>query len=203
MLLPTFIEELAAMSAGRQAVAGVDEAGAGCWAGPVFAAAVILREAIEDKLIRDSKKLSPAQREKAALIVREAALAWAVGSASAEEIDTMNIRNAAALAMRRALEGLSTAPDFVLVDGFRLRGWDGPQRSLVRGDAKVLSIAAASILAKTSRDALCLELALRYPEYGFEKHKGYGTAAHQTALRRLGPCPEHRRSYAPVKAVIG
>lgn len=202
MLLPTFTEELAAMSAGRQAVAGVDEAGAGCWAGPVFAAAVILREAIGDKLIRDSKTLSPAQREKAALIVKEAALAWAVGSASAEEIDTMNIRNAAALAMRRALEGLSTAPDLVLVDGFLIRGCQLPQKALVRGDSKVQSIAAASILAKTSRDAFCCELSMRYPEYGFDRHKGYGTAVHQAALCRLGPCPEHRRTYAPVKKFL-
>lgn len=181
-------------------IAGTDEAGAGCWAGPVFAGAVILRGPIRDRLVRDSKTLSPSQQQRAAELIRREALAWAVGFAAAGEIDEINIARASELAMMRAIRGLSPAPDFVLADFRELGDLGIPNLGIVGGDALSVSIAAASIIAKTERDSLLESLDLRYPGYGFASHKGYGTKAHAEALRHLGPCPEHRLSYRPVMA---
>lgn len=199
---PTFEQEKALWARGLAFIAGVDEAGAGTWAGPVYAAAVILRPDWDFELIRDSKMLSAAQRDRAVVEIKSAAVAWAVGVATAEEIDALNIRRAAALAMRRAVEALSPQPQHLLIDAFRIPGLDLPQTNLIRGDALVKSIAAASIVAKTERDALMLKLALDFPGYGFENHKGYGTKEHQLALRRFGPCPIHRRTYEPVRQAL-
>ena len=196
--VPTFEEEQALAARGFSCVAGTDEVGCGCWAGPVMAAAVILPLGVELELVRDSKTLSPAQRERSAEEIRTKAVAWAVGSASIEEIDRLNIRRAAALAMRRAVESLAVRPDHVLSDAFLIPGLAIPVRNIVRGDAKVVSVAAASIIAKVARDRLMDELAGEYPGYGFERHKGYGTKEHQAALERQGICPIHRRTYAPI-----
>ena len=198
--LPTFEEELTLKEQGFAFIAGVDEAGAGCWAGPVCAAAVILRHPIEDKLVRDSKTLSPSQRERAAVLVRESAVAWAVGMASPKEIDRINIRRASALAMARAIRRLSLTPDYVLIDAFGLKDLGTPNKGIIRGDSISMSIAAASIIAKTERDYLMERWAYHYPEYCFEAHKGYGTKLHMEALDERGPCPLHRMSYRPVKA---
>jgi ribonuclease HII len=198
--LPTFTEERALISRGITVIAGVDEAGCGCWAGPVFAAAVVLPLDSRIGLIRDSKTLSLSQRERVAERVKEEATAWAVGTATAAEIDAMNIRRAGALAMRRAIEGLATRPEFVLIDAFAIPGLGIASKSIIKGDLKVKSIAAASVIAKVSRDLHLHELDKAYPGYGFASHKGYGTKEHQEALARLGPCAEHRTSYAPVKA---
>jgi len=200
--LPTFHEERELLARGITFVAGVDEVGCGCWAGPVFAAAVILPLDSGIGLIRDSKTLSASQRERLTLKIKAVAADWAIGSASAAEIDELNIRRAAALAMRRALDSLKIMPQFVLVDAFTIPNLAVAQKNIIHGDAKVKSIAAASIIAKTARDARLLELDAAYPGYGFAEHKGYGTKAHQDALARLGPCPEHRKSYAPVKAAM-
>ena len=185
-------------------VAGVDEAGRGPLAGPVVAAAVILDPMRPIDGLADSKVLSAAQREHLAPLIRERALAWAVGLATAAEIDTVNILQATFLAMRRALAGLVLAPTQVLVDGNRLPRLDDvlpgcPALAIIGGDAIEPAISAASILAKTYRDALMTELDLRHPAYGFAGHKGYGTAAHLVALRAQGPCEEHRRSFRPVR----
>ncbi len=201
--LPTFREERELLARGITLIAGVDEVGCGCWAGPVFAAAVILPLDSRIGLIRDSKTLSASQRERLVVKIKAAAMDWAVGSASAVEVDELNIRQAAALAMRRALASLKVAPQFVLVDAFTIPGLAVAQKNIVHGDLKVKSIAAASIVAKTARDAHLAELDALYPGYGFAEHKGYGTKAHQEALARLGPCAEHRKTYAPVKAVMG
>jgi len=187
-------------AAGR--VAGVDEAGRGPLAGPVVAAAVILDPGRPIAGLDDSKRLAPAERERLAGQIRRRALAWAVGRAEAEEIDRLNILQATFLAMRRAVAALDPAPDYALVDGNRWPGLPCPGEPVVGGDGKVAAIAAASILAKTVRDAEMASLDRRYPGYGFAAHKGYPTPAHLEALRRLGPCPEHRRSFAPVRACL-
>ncbi len=188
--------------AGKQAVAGIDEAGRGALAGPVAAAAIILpaNPGIESLLtgVQDSKQMTPLARTHWASRLREIALAWGVGFASAGEIDEMGIVPATCLAARRALEQLKPQPDHLLIDYLDLPETTIPQTSLVKGDARCTSIAAASILAKTSRDLLCNELELQYPGYGFSQHKGYGTAAHLAALSRLGIAPIHRRSFAPI-----
>ena len=179
-------------------IAGIDEAGRGPWAGPVVAAAVILAAPIPG--LADSKKLSPRARERLAGAITGEAMAWAVGRAEVEEIDRLNIRQATFLAMRRAVEALSVAPEAALIDGKDVPpGLPCPGRAVVRGDASEVAIAAASILAKTHRDAEMIALDTQYPGYGFAAHKGYGTAAHREALSRLGPSPIHRRSFAPVK----
>ncbi len=185
-------------------VAGVDEAGRGPLAGPVVAAAVILdpRRPIEG--LADSKTLSGRSRERLALLIRERALAWALASSEREEIDTLNILQATLLAMSRAVHRLAVPPTHVRVDGDQAPRLEDPACSLetvIRGDATVAAISAASILAKVHRDGLMVALDERHPGYGFAAHKGYGTAAHLAALRRLGPSPEHRRSFAPVRAV--
>ena len=181
-------------------VAGVDEAGRGPLAGPVVAAAVILDELAPIKGLKDSKALSPRKRERLFDEIRAKALCCCIAQASAAEIDEINILQATLLAMRRAVEGLRLRPHEVLVDGNRLPDLAVRARAIVRGDVKVQAIAAASILAKVQRDRLCLELHAQYPQYGFDGHKGYPTTAHLAALRTHGACPEHRRSFAPVRA---
>jgi ribonuclease HII len=187
-------------------IAGLDEAGRGAWAGPVAAGAVMLPASAEIASIlsgvRDSKEMLPAQRSAWAEIIRAHALACAVGFAENTEIDRLGIVPATRLAMARALEGLGLPADHLLIDALRLPAIPLPQTPLIKGDARSLSIAAASVLAKTARDALMLELDASYPGYGFARHKGYGTSAHSDALRRLGPCPAHRFSFAPLKAKL-
>jgi ribonuclease HII len=167
--------------------------------GPVYAAAVILDPGRPVHGLADSKTLSPARREELARAIRANAVSWAVGSADAAEIDLINIYQASRLAIRRAVEALLPAPDFLLIDALTIE-WPGPQRGIIKGDAQVECIAAASILAKTSRDACMKDLDRRYPGYGLAQHKGYPTREHQEALRRLGVTDLHRRSYAPVAA---
>lgn len=183
-------------------ICGVDEAGRGPLAGPVYAAAVILNDARPIIGLNDSKKLSEKKRDKLALEIREHALAWAIATASVEEIDRINILRASLLAMKRAVEALSLTPHEVLVDGLHYPDTGLPSSAIVKGDSTVAAISAASILAKTARDAALLELHETYPYYGFAIHKGYPTAAHLTALREHGPCAEHRRSFGPVKALL-
>jgi ribonuclease HII len=183
-------------------VAGVDEAGRGPLAGPVVAAAVILDELQPIAGLGDSKTIAPRRRERLFDEIRAKALCVSIAEASVDEIDTLNILQATMLAMRRAVEGLRLAPKHVLVDGNRLPPLKMPAEAIVKGDAKVAAISAASILAKVQRDRLCEALHERWPAYGFDGHKGYPTAAHLDALRRHGACPAHRRSFAPVRAVL-
>lgn len=180
-------------------IAGVDEAGRGPLAGPVVAAAVILDPARVIPGLADSKKLSARQREQLYALIRRDALAFAIASASEDEIDRLNIQEATLLAMRRAVDRLAAAPSEVLVDGNRLPALPIPARAIVRGDDTEPCIMAASILAKVSRDAGMDELHQQYPAYGFDRHRGYGTASHLAALHRLGPCPAHRQSFRPVR----
>jgi ribonuclease HII len=183
-------------------VAGVDEAGRGPLAGPVVAAAVMLDELQPIAGLADSKALSPRKRERLAEEIRARALCCCVAQASVEEIDRLNILQATLLAMRRAVEGLRLPPHRVVVDGNRVPLLPMPVAAIVKGDAKVAAISAASILAKVERDRLCGELHEAWPAYGFEGHKGYPTAAHLEALRRHGPCAAHRRSFGPVREVL-
>jgi ribonuclease HII len=187
---------------GPLGLCGVDEAGRGPLAGPVTAAAVMLDPARPIAGLRDSKKLSAAARERLADEIRDKASAWCVAEASVAEIDALNILQATLLAMRRAVAGLGRAPDEVLVDGNRCPQWAWRSRAVVKGDDKVAAIAAASILAKTARDQFMCRLHEAYPAYGFAQHMGYGTAAHLDALKAHGACPQHRRSFAPVKLAI-
>jgi ribonuclease HII len=186
-------------------IAGIDEAGRGPLAGPVVAAVVVLDTGQAIAGVRDSKLLTPAQRSAAAARIRVEARAWAIGEATRTEIDELNILQATFLAMQRAFAGLALLPARVEVDGNRaprLPGYGGELATVVDGDQLRPAIAAASVLAKVHRDALMDELDARYPGYGFHKHRGYGTAAHRAALEALGPCPEHRRSFAPVQALL-
>jgi ribonuclease HII len=180
-------------------VCGVDEAGRGPLAGAVYAAAVILDEARPIAGLNDSKKLSEKKRERLALEIRERAAAWAIASASVEEIDRINILRASLLAMQRAVAALSVQPHEVWADGLHLPDTGLPGRAIVKGDSTVAAISAASILAKTARDAEMLTLHEVFPQYGFADHKGYPTEAHIEALRRHGACPQHRRSFRPVR----
>jgi ribonuclease HII len=184
-------------------ICGVDEAGRGPLAGPVYAAAVILGTAHGIVGLADSKMLGARRREALAVNIKQYAVAWAIASASVEEIDALNILQAALLAMRRAVEALASVPTEVLVDGLYCPIIAWPARAIVRGDATIAEISAASILAKTARDAAMLELHAQYPHYGFDGHKGYPTAAHLKALRVHGVCPVHRRSFAPVRSLLG
>lgn len=184
-------------------ICGVDEAGRGPLAGPVFAAAVILDPARPIDSLADSKKLSERKRQRLAEAIRGRALAWSVAQASVEEIDAINILQATLLAMARAVAGLPLVPGQVLVDGNRCPVVACPVQAIVGGDATVPAISAASILAKTARDAELLRLHQIYPDYGFDRHKGYGTAEHLAALARHGPAPVHRRSFAPVRKALG
>lgn len=179
-------------------VAGVDEAGRGPLAGPVVAAAVILNDLHPIEGLADSKKLTPARREKLYDEIRAKALCCSIAEASVEEIDRLNILQATMLAMRRAVMGLRLKPVMVLVDGNRLPLLDVPAEAIVKGDALVPAISAASILAKVHRDRWCVQVHEEFPQYGFAGHKGYGTAVHLAALREHGACIHHRRSFAPV-----
>lgn len=183
-------------------VCGVDEAGRGPLAGPVVAAAVILNPACPIEGLDDSKKLSAGRRDALAISIRAKALAWAVAEASVDEIDRINILQASLLAMQRAVEALATMPSHALIDGNRCPQLPCPAQAIIGGDGKVASIAAASILAKTYRDAGMLELHAIHPQYGFDRHKGYPTPMHLKALREHGASPVHRRSYAPVAQLI-
>lgn len=182
--------------------AGVDEAGRGPLAGPVVAAAVILDDAQPIAGLADSKALSPRKRERLYDEIRAKALCCSIAEASVEEIEKLNILHATMLAMQRAVEGLRLKPVKVLVDGNRLPRLDVLCEAIVGGDAKVVSISAASILAKVHRDRWCAALHEQFPQYGFASHKGYGTAEHLQALREHGPCPQHRRGFAPVAAAL-
>ena len=183
-------------------LAGVDEVGRGPLAGPVVAAAVILDELRPVRGLRDSKALGARRRELLFDQIMAQALCVSIAEASAEEIDRLNILQATLLAMQRAVERLRLPPSRVLVDGNRVPVLRMPALAIVQGDAKVAAISAASIVAKVHRDRLCLQLHERYPAYGFEAHKGYPTASHLLALRSHGPCPEHRRSFAPVRKAL-
>lgn len=189
-------------SQGKALVAGVDEAGMGPLAGPIVAAAVILGEAADLEGIDDSKRLSVQRRDKLAAELRSRALCYAIGTADVAEIDRHNVYHAGLLAMRRAVEGLAVKPDHVLVDARRIPDIGIAQSAYVRGDSRSLSIAAASILAKTHRDALMEDLDHLHPGYGFSRHKGYGTPEHQDALRRLGASAAHRSSYEAVRELV-
>ena len=184
-------------------VCGVDEAGRGPLAGPVYAAAVILDDSVRIEGIRDSKRLTSLQRARLATEIRDRARAWCVASASVAEIDALNILRASLLAMRRAVEGLRLTPALALIDGLHCPPLACGARPVVRGDATVAEIAAASILAKVARDAEMLDLHRAYPQYGFDRHKGYPTEAHLLALRRYGVTAIHRRSFAPVRELLG
>ena len=183
-------------------LAGVDEAGRGPLAGPVVAAAVILDDLQPIKGLKDSKLLTPRRRELLFDEIRAKALCCSIAQASVEEIDALNILQATLLAMQRAVDGLRLRPHKVLVDGNRLPLLNVPAEAVVKGDSKVRAISAASILAKVFRDRLCLELHALHPQYGFDGHKGYPTPAHLAALREHGACPQHRRSFAPVREVL-
>ena len=183
-------------------VAGVDEAGRGPLAGPVVAAAVILDDLKPIKGLADSKTLTALRREKLFDEIRAKALCCSIAEASVEEIGQLNILQATLLAMRRAVEGLRLKPGLVLVDGNRLPGLPMPAEAIVKGDSIVPAISAASILAKVHRDRLCLALAEAYPQYGFARHKGYGTAEHLAALAAHGACPQHRKTFRPVAEVL-
>jgi ribonuclease HII len=189
--------------AGTMRVAGVDEAGMSPLAGPVCAAAVIFAPGTRIPGVDDSKKLDPAARARLAVEIKETALAWSVGWAEVDEIDSLNIYWAGLLAMRRAVEGLASKPDHVLIDARKLKDLDIPQRAIVQGDCKSLTIAAASIIAKTSRDELMCKLDTEYPGYGLRFHKGYPVRDHLLALDELGAAPIHRRSFAAVRKVLG
>ena len=187
---------------GAQRIAGVDEAGRGPLAGPVVAAAVILDPRRPIAGARDSKQLTAPQRERLAVAIREQALAWAIASASVEEIDRLNILQASLLAMRRAVAALVPAADFALIDGNRLPVLGIAARAVVGGDRSIAEISCASILAKTHRDAWMRELDRQHPGYGFAEHFGYPTPEHRRRLHELGPCAIHRRSFAPVRAAL-
>lgn len=184
-------------------IAGVDEAGMSPLAGPVAAAAVILAPGTRIRYVDDSKKVDPTTRSELAAIIRAEAIAWAVAFAEPDEIDRLNIYWAGLLAMRRAVDQLAQQPDYVILDARLLPDFEVKQRKIVKGDERSLSIAAASILAKTARDAKMVELNALYPGYGFDRHKGYPVKEHFLALKRLGACPVHRRSFAPVRRALG
>jgi ribonuclease HII len=193
-----WLRERTARLNGHVIIAGVDEAGRGPLAGPVVAAAAILPLGVEIPGLNDSKLLNPERREQLAVAIRRVALAIGVGEASHSEIDQVNIAVAGRLALRRAVEALSIEPDYVLVDGFAVPEMATPHEALVKGDRRSASIMAGAIIAKTTRDLHMRQMAELYPGYGFEVHYGYSTPTHARALRELGPCPLHRRSFNPV-----
>jgi ribonuclease HII len=195
--------ELSLFDYAGEVICGVDEAGRGPLAGPVFAAAVILDPARPIDGLRDSKKLTEARRDELAIEIKAHALAWSIAQCSESEIDTLNILHATMLAMRRAVEGLKLAPTLALIDGNRCPIISMRSEAIVKGDDKVPAISAASILAKTARDAALLVLHRQYPHYGFDRHKGYPTEMHLERLRMHGVSPVHRKSYAPVRILLG
>ena len=200
---PSLTEERKLWRAGFVRVAGLDEAGRGALAGPVVVGAVILpvnskQEGLWAE-VQDSKLLSPARREALAARIQAQAAAWSLGEASAAEIDASGIAPATRLAMRRAVQALSPPPDHLLIDWVQLKSLNLPQQSFTKGDLHIVSIAAASILAKVHRDRLLCQLHENYPAYGFHSHKGYAVPSHLAAIERFGPCPAHRRSFAPIR----
>ena len=193
--MPDYSFELAARDAGYRHVCGIDEAGRGPLSGPVVAAACVLEPGTEIPGLNDSKKLTPKKRDLLYDLVIERATDFAVGFATPEEVDRINILNATMLAMLPAIAALKEPADYALVDGNCIRDYPIPARAIIKGDSLSMSVAAASILAKVTRDRLCLEDDRQYPMYGFAKHKGYGTAEHIAALRTYGPCPIHRKTF--------
>ena len=187
--------EIEALAKGYKSVCGVDEAGRGPLAGPVCAAAVILPEGVIIDGVNDSKKLSEKKRESLFDVIREQALSYSIAYATVDEIEEINILNATMLAMRRAIDGLDIKADYAMIDGNKIPPLDIDAECIVKGDAKSMSIACASILAKVSRDRLLYKYAEEYPMYGFDKHKGYGTKVHREAILKYGPCPYHRKSF--------
>lgn len=187
--------EKEALAKGYKSVCGVDEAGRGPLAGPVCAAAVILPEGVIIDGVNDSKKLSEKKRESLFDVIREQALSYTIAYATVDEIEEINILNATMLAMRRAIDGLEIKADYAMIDGNKIPPIDIDAECIVKGDAKSMSIACASILAKVSRDRLLYKYAEEYPMYGFDKHKGYGTKVHREAILKYGPCPYHRKSF--------
>ena len=200
--MPDYEFEKAAVNSGFSCICGVDEAGRGPLAGPVCAAAVVLPEGAVIEGLDDSKKLTEKKRERLYDIIKETAVAYSVAYGTLEEIETVNILEATYLAMNRAIEGLSVKPDFALIDGNRVpRGIKIPCETVVKGDSKSMSVAAASVLAKVTRDRLMLEYDKKYPEYNFKKHKGYGTKEHTELIKQYGPCEIHRLSF--LKNILG
>lgn len=200
--MPDYEFEKAAVNSGFSCICGVDEAGRGPLAGPVCAAAVILPEGAVIEGLDDSKKLTEKKREKLYDIIKETAVAYSVAYGTLEEIESVNILEATYLAMNRAIEGLNVKPDFALIDGNRVpRGINIPCETIVKGDSKSMSVAAASVLAKVTRDRLMLEYDKKYPEYNFKKHKGYGTKEHTELIKQYGPCEIHRLSF--LKNILG
>ncbi len=203
---PTLEYEKQLWGDGFRIVAGLDEAGRGAWAGPVYAAAVVLptdtRMVNLLNGVRDSKRMTPLQRNRWRGCIQSASISWTIGSATHEEIDKLGIVPATCLAMRRAIDEMMYKPTYLLVDYIEISNCACPQISLTKGDCRSLSIAAASVLAKTARDAYMVELDRRFPGYGFARHKGYGTRQHHTALAKLGPCPVHRYSFRPIKNAV-
>lgn len=187
--------EKEALAKGYKSVCGVDEAGRGPLAGPVCAAAVILPDGVIIDGVNDSKKLSEKKRESLFDVIREQALSYSIAYATVDEIEEINILNATMLAMRRAIDGLDIKADYAMIDGNKIPPIDIDAECIVKGDAKSMSIACASILAKVSRDRLLYKYAEEYPMYGFDKHKGYGTKVHREAILKYGPCPYHRKSF--------
>ena len=187
--------EKEALAKGYKSVCGVDEAGRGPLAGPVCPAAVILPEGVIIDGVNDSKKLSEKKRESLFDVIREQALSYSIAYATVDEIEEINILNATMLAMRRAIDGLDIKADYAMIDGNKIPPIDIDAECIVKGDAKSMSIACASILAKVSRDRLLYKYAEEYPMYGFDKHKGYGTKVHREAILKYGPCPYHRKSF--------
>jgi len=182
---------------GFNLIAGVDEAGRGPLAGPVVAAAVIFNRDYKNSRINDSKQLTPAEREQLFIEIKNSALTYAIGIVGWKQIDEMNILEASKLAMRRAIMKLNPAPDFIITDAVAINVMDIPQKAIIKGDEKVFSVAAASILAKVARDRLMMNYHKKYPEYGFDQHMGYGTEIHLTAIKKHGPCPIHRLTFSP------
>ena len=200
--MPDYEFEKAAVNSGFSCICGVDEAGRGPLAGPVCAAAVILPEGAVIEGLDDSKKLTEKKRERLYDIIKQTAVAYSVAYGTLEEIETVNILEATYLAMNRAIEGLTVKPDFALIDGNRVpRGIKIPCETVVKGDSKSVSVAAASVLAKVTRDRLMLEYDKKYPEYNFKKHKGYGTKEHTELIKQYGPCEIHRLSF--LKNILG
>ena len=196
----SFRHERLLYKTGCARVAGIDEAGRGPLAGPVVAAAVVLPQKFSHKRLNDSKELTPRLRDEIhAELVAHRGIVWSIAVVSVEEIDTLNILRATHEAMRRALTALASAPDHVLIDGLPVHPFPIPQTALVGGDGRSFSIAAASVIAKVTRDRLMIELDAAHPEYAFAQHKGYGTALHLARLKKHGPCPIHRRSFLPVR----
>jgi ribonuclease HII len=203
-LTPDEIFECEAWARGFRRIAGLDEVGCGPLAGPVVAAAVILPRRCRTLIgLRDSKRLSEKQREAFYELIRDVAFGFGVGIVDAKMIDTVNIRQAARRAMEQALRQLSPPPDFLILDAIRLPNVTIEQRMVIKGDGLCMSVAAASVLAKVTRDRLMVEAHRRFPEYGFQAHKGYGTAEHLRCLRRYGPCILHRRSFLPIRKALG